>query len=623
MSVPLSSSSSSLKKMKQTPQAQTPIKKKRTRDDSPAAVNIDDEVTVKVSTPVKIMREKKSSESKKRLRYTDPEPSAEKEEEPLEDIELAVENVQEEQKKQENKEPRSEVAKKAKDLKKERRAHKPNASDVESVKPVWEKLRRKDLAAAERTPLMAELHQQLLGKYREVATKHDGSRIIETAVKYASKEQRDEIVSELKGSFVELAKIKYSKHLVMQILKTGSRAAVISEFEGKMLSALRNTESAPVVDQLYADCCNLKQRNNLMLEFYGREFVLFRSTYDGLSLEDIMAKDSNKKASAASLLRKTLDDLLKKGNLHHSVVHRLIKDYLEVADVASEDFATWLNELMPHLKQIIHTMDGVLASIRCLTLGNAKARKAFIKSLVDKKSMVNDLKNVLTDEFAHIVLLGVFSLVDDTVLINESIVSEILKDFAKYAGHKNASQLVLFLFANGRNTRFLTQPVFKALEQAEQSTTTSKKPMDVRIQEIRAALLEPYAEYAAGKVAQLMQDKLGMNLLFEFLVNCPEAAEPLIKELIALLEATPGKGGEHLFLQERTRQFLKRLIRRASEPLIVQMYTAVQKHMAVWKQSDAVYVLVAMGQCSAHVKGALKGEKEIMHLIESTVSYKN
>jgi pumilio homology domain family member 6 len=585
-------------------------KTKRSEKSSSAEIDEDESLTKKSS---------KAAESKKatgkRVRFADI-PKDESEDEEI----ISLETTEAEE--PAPKIPRSQVSKQAKELRKERRASKPDFEEFENLKPLWEKLRQKSIPESERAALMNELHSKLSNKYMSFATKKEGSRVVELALKLGSKEQRLEILNEFGDNFVELAKGRYSKHIVTQIFKQNSslKVHVAKQFEGKMLSCLKNSICAPIVDLLYADCCNQFQRNNLMLEFYGKEFVLFRKTYEGQSLSDILAKDPSKKSSIVPLLRKTLDDLLKKGetSLHHSVIHRLLRDYLTFADV-NEDLLEWMNDLLPNLKQIIHTMDGVLASLRCLTLGNAKARKRFIKSLYDKESLTNDLPNVLIDQFAHIVLMGVFTLVDDTVLVNDTIIKELLKDFDKMASHKYASQLILFLFAGGRS-RYLTEPVFKALEQADQSTTTSKKPMDIRINQLREPLEGPFINYAKGRVIELMKDPgVRSSLLLEFLL-LPAASETLLAELVELLSQP--SSSNHPVVEDHCRSFMKKLVRRApTEEMVVRLFESLRVNLKSWLSLDAIYVIVAMGQCSSKVKGMLKGETKVLELIESVPNH--
>jgi len=49
------------------------------------------------------------------------------------------------------------------------------------------------------------------GKVKDIVLKHDASRIIQTIVKYGGQQERDQIATELKGHFRQLAQSKYSK----------------------------------------------------------------------------------------------------------------------------------------------------------------------------------------------------------------------------------------------------------------------------------------------------------------------------------------------------------------------------------------------------------------------------
>jgi pumilio homology domain family member 6 len=49
------------------------------------------------------------------------------------------------------------------------------------------------------------------GKVKDIVFKHDASRIVQTVVKYGDEKTRNEVAVELKGSYKELARNKYSK----------------------------------------------------------------------------------------------------------------------------------------------------------------------------------------------------------------------------------------------------------------------------------------------------------------------------------------------------------------------------------------------------------------------------
>jgi pumilio homology domain family member 6 len=49
------------------------------------------------------------------------------------------------------------------------------------------------------------------GSVKDIVLKHDASRIVQTAVKYGTSEQRDQIAAELKGGYKDLVQSRYSK----------------------------------------------------------------------------------------------------------------------------------------------------------------------------------------------------------------------------------------------------------------------------------------------------------------------------------------------------------------------------------------------------------------------------
>ena len=53
--------------------------------------------------------------------------------------------------------------------------------------------------------------------------KHDGSRVIQTIIKYGSNEQRTQVIKELTGHYLVLAQGPYSKFLVNKILRYGNK----------------------------------------------------------------------------------------------------------------------------------------------------------------------------------------------------------------------------------------------------------------------------------------------------------------------------------------------------------------------------------------------------------------
>jgi pumilio family protein 6 len=111
---------------------------------------------------------------------------------------------------------------KQKALAKERKAAKPNADVIERSKKLWEKLRLKShIQKDERKELVKELFEIIEGRVKDFVFKHDSVRVIQTAIKYSTMEQRRMIARELKGEFRTLAEGKYSKFLIAKLVEKG------------------------------------------------------------------------------------------------------------------------------------------------------------------------------------------------------------------------------------------------------------------------------------------------------------------------------------------------------------------------------------------------------------------
>lgn len=111
---------------------------------------------------------------------------------------------------------------KQKALVKERKAAKPNADVIERSKKLWEKLRLKShIEKDERKELVKELFEIITGRVKDFVFKHDSTRVIQTAIKYSTMDQRRMIARELKGDLRTLAEGKYSKFLIAKLIEKG------------------------------------------------------------------------------------------------------------------------------------------------------------------------------------------------------------------------------------------------------------------------------------------------------------------------------------------------------------------------------------------------------------------
>ncbi|CAG8840785.1 18685_t:CDS:2, partial [Racocetra persica] len=74
------------------------------------------------------------------------------------------------------------------------------------IKKQWEIARRKNITPEERNKSISRLFEMVRGNVPGLLFKNDTSRVIETCLKYGTKEQRNIIASELEGHLLEASK---------------------------------------------------------------------------------------------------------------------------------------------------------------------------------------------------------------------------------------------------------------------------------------------------------------------------------------------------------------------------------------------------------------------------------
>ena len=164
-----------------------------------------------------------------------------------------------------------------KDMKKQRKANKPNADVVQEVNKVYT-LKLKQMKRPEREEKIAGMLASAKGKMREIATKHDVSRVLQLAIKHGSDAQRASVFSELVGGFGALAKHHYGHFIVIKFIQYGARAqkeAIARELLGKARKLSLHADAAKVLDYMYASG-DKRQKQQLLEEFFGPEYGVFR-----------------------------------------------------------------------------------------------------------------------------------------------------------------------------------------------------------------------------------------------------------------------------------------------------------------------------------------------------------
>lgn len=400
----------------------------------------------------------------------------------------------------------------------ERKMSKPGYELIIAHRADWDIARRLDTPKDDRAPALERLFAAFTGKFRDLILKHEGSRVVQTCVKHGSPEQRRQIALELRGCFPDVACNKYGKHIVTKLLLycPDQRESIMSEFSGRVAKSMRHKEASHVIEAIFSDYANNQRKQKIIQEFYGPEFALFKRD-QAVPLATVIAEQPDKRAGIAKSLEEHLSVLLNKGSLGLTLVHRLILEYLDAAEFTKAQ--EWINGISEFLPEIVHTLDGARAVAKCIAMAPSKDRKAIAKSF---KPFV---EKICKDDRGFQTMISIFALVDDTVLVGKTLLSEVVACVSNLLKDRYGSKVLGYLVC-GVNSRLLPPQTVQLLREVRDlARATSKKDDAVRHEELRAQILPAIisgVEFAGGA---LVRDIESAVFLSELLGALPEAEQ--------------------------------------------------------------------------------------------------
>jgi pumilio family protein 6 len=440
----------------------------------------------------------------------------------------------------------------------ERKKRKPSYDLLKEAKIIWEELRQKDLEKSKRQVAYERLMALIGGKVAELVLKHDASRIVQTAVKYAAPEGRTRILSELKGHMVELSKSHYGRFLVQKLLLHGTkeqRAKIMQEFYGKVVSLIKHKESVAVIDYAYASIASTAQKRFLVQEFYGPEYAIFKDETVG-DLDTVLAAHPERRSKIAAALGEHVQVLIEKKLLLNVITHRVLLDCLQLATPAQRD--DLVDSLKEELVAILHTWEGAQVAMQVVAASTAKQRKAILKSF--KTFAVK----IACEEYGHLVLLRLLDSTDDTVLVRKTLYPELLPAMPQLVVHPHGRFLPLHLLLPAPVGRYYA-PRNMQLLAAHPPQHTKKDPV-ARRAELLADLRPALHTAVVGAAATLLTSVACSAVVEEYLTWLPQD-DPARDELLDAIAAAADSrlpeeaGGELLLNHLHGSRVLKRLLK--------------------------------------------------------------
>ncbi|RAK93493.1 ARM repeat-containing protein [Aspergillus costaricaensis CBS 115574] len=552
---------------------------------------------------------------------------------------------------QQNKSTSRESHAKQKALLQERKAARPNADMIGRSKKLWEQLRRKShVPLEERKKLIKELFEIITGRVKDFVFKHDSVRVIQTALKYANMEQRKMIATELKGSYNELAQSRYAKFLVGKLIVHGDaevRDLIVPEFYGHVKRLIRHPEGSWILDDIYRTVATKEQKANLLREWYGPEFVIFRDDKNGppdADLSKILEAHPEKRGPIMHYLWELVNQLVQKRNSGFTILHdAMLQYYLNTKPGSSEanEFVELLkgDEEGDLVKNLAFTKSGARVMSLSLAYSNAKDRKLLTRFYRDTiKMMAGDLHG-------HLVLLTAYEVIDDTKLTSKLVFPELLNQ-GMDAEARNEELLfqvndltaripILYPFVGDRVKWLLPDGDHELLKEVREiRKETSKKDPELRRQELVKAASANVLELIAARADSLLETSFGCQFISEVLF---EADGDKSAALAAVAEAAKSRADtkDSPFVGRLLKSLVQggrfnpaeKKVEKVQPPLNFHglLYEQIQEETMSWATGSNVFVVVALAESDDFEKKAellktLKKNKKALEKASSETS---
>ncbi|WBW75127.1 pumilio family RNA-binding protein Puf6 [Schizosaccharomyces osmophilus] len=518
--------------------------------------------------------------------------------------ELDNEEEDGEEKSEESKKKSKDAHANQKKLQKDRKASKPFADVSTKAKTLWDKLRQKgSIKADERKTLVSELFDMIKSNVKQIVFKHDMSRVIQTCVKYGSKQQREIIASELSGSFVELCKSPYGKYLAVKLFKYGTpkmKEGALGELYGHVTKLIRHREAAYVVEDIFREYTNLQQQTALICEFYGPEFQVFKERTQDMHIDKILQEHPEKRASVMNNLWKTIEGSIAKGSIGFTMVHRAMLEFIQHA--SSNEAKDLLLATKEQIYEFVHTRDGSQVAMKLFAIANAKDRKAMLKVL--RPYFVETAK----DSYGHLVLVTALDCTDDTIMTGKLLQAEFENELIKLSVHKFSRRVLLYVLVGWEDARYFSKENRTMLASLEPlKAATSKKDPAVRRNELKAAIGPMLLNVISNAAGELLAESLSSQVVVDTLLTVPGDKESAVNAVLRAFEGNPADE-THLVHQIHCSRALKTLVQNGhwngTEKRVVKseeelgvaegLKDVISEHLVEWATGDGAFVVLAV-----------------------------
>ena len=497
---------------------------------------------------------------------------------------------------------------------------------------------------------MAELFKIINGRVKDFVFKHDSVRVIQTAIKYATPDQRKQIARELKGEYRALAESRYAKFLIAKLV-VGSdeiRDMVVADFYGHVKRLIRHPEASWIVDDIYRTIASKKQKACMLREWYGPEFVIFKASDQKdptADLSQILEEHPEKRGPIMQHLKELTNQLVQKKTTGYTMLHDALLQYFLNCKPGSPEATEFMKMLQDDeegdcYKNLAFTKSG--SRLTCLTLayGGHKDRRVILRFF---KGV---MKMLAADVHGHLLILTAYDVIDDTVMSAKAIFPELLdekqeveqrdRELLGQVDHLSARIPLLYLLDDGHPGWLMSEEDKKVMKEVRDiRITTSKKDPRTRRLELVKSLSDPLLELIVRNAEALIESSFGCQFVTEVLLGAVGEKAAALNAIAAWAETRSAA-----FESAPTGRMLKALVqggrfdRKAKSVKPVEpalgfadlLYEKIEDNVLQWASGPDSFVIVAMLETDVFMRRKmlveqLKQYRSQLEQVGKSVSY--
>lgn len=492
-----------------------------------------------------------------------------------------------------------------KKMREERKLAKPNGEKIQHIKQIWERLRvKKDIPVVVRKKLLEEAWAASKDQIKELVLKHDASRVVQTMFKYSDKEKRLAITKALKGTYFELAKSSYGKYLLVKLLHYGSkevREEVLNELYGNFRKLMRHREGAYVIEDAYRDYATAAQKRQIVREFYGSEFAIFKDLAQEKCLADIIAEHPEKRPFLMKNLKETISSAVQKGSIGFTIIHAAMLEYVKNLDPTTSEKDEFIDIITEQFAEMVHTSEGSQVASRVLALATPKERKGLIRSLKDFADKLAE------DEYGQSVLITLFNTVDDTVLVHKAFTAKLEEKMPELLASKYGRRPFLYLL-HGFAPKYFTKSVLDSVEEINKlKAATSKKDDEARRLELKQKFSQAMLDGLVPFPKAVLAESFGSQAAAEVILYA-EGDKSRAVEAVASAFAGSPDNEEHLIKLPFSSRTLRTLIQDGQFNMKTKkvdtieqptgfrdaLFKVIKPNVARWATGEGAFVVVSL-----------------------------